>query len=63
MIRELEQGGAKVEKIADIPPNRNMEYFVAAPFHRGLPLVLYRISHPVGEDAIRTIGRKRPGSP
>jgi hypothetical protein len=31
-----------LERVADIPPARAMDYFVAAPFHRGIRLILYR---------------------
>jgi len=41
--------GLKVETVADIPPPRAMEYFVAAPFHRGLHMKLDRISFPLLE--------------
>lgn len=36
----------KVEKVADIPPDQSMAHFVAAPFHRGMHMELYRISSP-----------------
>jgi hypothetical protein len=32
-----------VELVADIPPERAMDYFVAAPFHRGVRMELYRL--------------------
>jgi hypothetical protein len=41
-----------LELVADIPPNRNYDYFVAAAFHRGLPMALYRIRFPVLENGI-----------
>ena len=41
--------GFTVEKVLDIPPERAIEYFVAAPFHRGVRLELLRISAPEWE--------------
>ncbi|HWP65035.1 MAG TPA: hypothetical protein VNO26_03870 [Candidatus Limnocylindria bacterium] len=41
-----------LELVADIPPNRNYDYFVAAAFHRGLPMALYRIRFPALENGI-----------
>jgi hypothetical protein len=41
------------ELVADIPPSRNYDYFVAAAFHRGLPMQLYRISAPELEAGLR----------
>jgi hypothetical protein len=41
-----------LELVADIPPNRNYDYFVAAAFHRGLPMALYRIRFPTLENGI-----------
>lgn len=35
-----------VTEVADIPPPRAIEYFVAASFHRGLPLKLQRVTWP-----------------
>jgi hypothetical protein len=42
----------KLELVADIPPNRNYDYFVAAAFHRGLPMGLYRVRFPALENGI-----------
>jgi hypothetical protein len=39
-----------VETVADIPPARAMDYFVAAPFHRGLHMKLDRVSYPFLEE-------------
>jgi hypothetical protein len=41
-----------LELVADIPPARNYDYFVAAAFHRGLPMALYRIRFPLVEKGI-----------
>jgi 4-amino-4-deoxy-L-arabinose transferase-like glycosyltransferase len=35
----------EVERVATIPPGRAIDYFVAAPFHRGVEMELYRIRH------------------
>jgi hypothetical protein len=43
----------KVEKVADIAPEQAMAHFVAAPFHRGIRMELYRLSLPEVEAAIR----------
>jgi uncharacterized membrane protein YdcZ (DUF606 family) len=42
-----------IELVADIPPNRNYDYFVAAAFHRGLPMQLWRIRSPQLEAAVQ----------
>jgi hypothetical protein len=52
MLNEL-RGGYTVEKVADIPADQSMAHFVAAPFHRGLRMELYRISQPGMEQYIR----------
>jgi hypothetical protein len=41
------------ELVLDIPPQRNYDFFVAAAFHRGLPMQLYRIRSPALEGAVR----------
>jgi hypothetical protein len=43
----------KVETVADIPPPRAIEYFVAAAFHRGVHMKLDRISFPDLEATLR----------
>lgn len=47
-------------EVAVIPPNRAMDYFVAAPFHRGVPLRLVRASFPALEAALRLRGASIP---
>jgi hypothetical protein len=42
-----------VDLVADIPAQRAMANFVAAPFHRGVRMLLYRISWPEVENALR----------
>jgi hypothetical protein len=54
IVRELERIGLVPQKIASVPPQRNYDFFVAAPFHRGLPLSLYRISYPLLEEALKS---------
>ena len=52
-----------VDLVADIPPQRAMAHFVAAPFHRGMRMELYRISLPKEvEDAFRTLRKQAGGS-
>ena len=36
----------RVDLVADIPPERAKDHFVAAPFHRGVRMVLYEIARP-----------------
>jgi hypothetical protein len=42
-----------VELVADISPEKAMAHFVAAPFHRGVAMELYRISWPALEELMR----------
>ena len=49
----------EVEAVADIPAPRDMSYFVAAPFHRGVRMELYRISYPEVEEGLRRVGLGR----
>jgi hypothetical protein len=42
-----------VELVAEIPPQKAMAHFVAAPFHRGVAMELYRISWPALEELMR----------
>jgi hypothetical protein len=42
-----------VELVAAIPPQQAMAHFVAAPFHRGVAMELYRISWPAVEERLR----------
>ena len=42
----------QVEQVADIPAPRAIDYFVKAPFHSGMRMLLYRIApHPAPETA------------
>jgi len=45
--------GLTVDLVATIPPQRAMAHFVAAPFHRGVAMELYRISWPYAEEKRR----------
>jgi 4-amino-4-deoxy-L-arabinose transferase-like glycosyltransferase len=45
MVRQLGEV-FDVERVASIPAARAIDYFVAAPFHRGLQMELYRIRRP-----------------
>ena len=42
MLAELAE--FQVEQAADIPAPQAIDYFVAAPFHRGVRMLLYRIA-------------------
>ena len=53
LLAELAANGIVAERIQAIPPARNMDFFVAAPFHRGLPLELYKLSQPTAEQILR----------
>jgi hypothetical protein len=46
----------QVDLIADIPADRAMAHFVAAPFHRGVRMELYRLSMPALEETGRKAG-------
>ena len=45
-----------VELVAAIPPQKAMAHFVAAPFHRGVAMELYRISWPPVEEELMRRG-------
>jgi hypothetical protein len=53
-----------VELVAEIPPQKAMAHFVAAPFHHGVAMELYRISWPYVEEKQRAhdAGAARPPS-
>ncbi len=52
LLAGIRKDGMTAELVADIPANRAMAHFVAAPFHRGVRMELYRISHPPLEAAM-----------
>ena len=52
IVTDLRERGFTVDLVADIPPQRNYDFFVAAPFHRGIPMQLHRLSWPVFEEAL-----------
>lgn len=58
MVDELRDKNFKPTLVADIPPSRNYDFLVAAPFHRGLPLQLWRIDWPAG-DFLKAIHRQK----
>lgn len=47
---------ATVEKVADLTPEQAMSHFVAAPFHRGVRMELWRVSMPNFEERMREFG-------
>src|SRR5262249_2036776 len=52
-----------VDLVADIPPERAMANFVAAPFHHGVRMDLYRISWPEVEEALRKARAAQAAAP
>ena len=55
-LADLAEQGYVAERVLDVPPNRNMEYFVAAPVRRDLGSELFRISHPEFEALLHSTG-------
>lgn len=51
---------ATVEKVADLAPEQAMSHFVAAPFHRGVRMELWRVSLPDFEQKMREHGLTPP---
>lgn len=47
LLPELRSAGFAPTLVVDIPPSMNYDYFVAAPFHRGLPMQLWRLDWPL----------------
>jgi len=45
IMAALERAGFEAELVADIPPTQALAHFVAAPFHRGVRMQLYKLSH------------------
>jgi 4-amino-4-deoxy-L-arabinose transferase-like glycosyltransferase len=59
LVADLRKDGFQVDLVADIPASRAMAHFVAAPFHRGMRMQLYRVSHVQAEDVIRQVDEMR----
>ena len=56
--------GLTVDLVADIPPQSAMAHFVAAPFHHGVRMELYRLGLPPNVDeTLRSVGIGKPRSP
>ena len=53
-VRELRDGNFRVDLVVDIPPPRAVDYFVAASFHRGIHMGLWRVGH----DFLEDLGRR-----
>ena len=53
LLAELRRQNLTVDLIADIPPQSAMAHFVAAPFHRGVRMELYRLRFPQVEEGVR----------
>jgi len=66
MLADL-RGRFTVDLVADIPAARSMAHFVAAPFHHGMRMELYRISWPEIEEGLRRAreakGTQPPAAP
>jgi hypothetical protein len=52
-----------VDLVADIPPERAMANFVAAPFHHGVRMDLYRLSWPEVEEGLRKARAAQAAAP
>ena len=63
IIAEVRALGIEVVQVADIRPRDAMAHFVAAPFHRGMRMALYRTAHPWLEEAGRALRRGQPLPP
>jgi hypothetical protein len=55
VLADLAANGFLAEKVATIPPARNLEHFVAAPVRREVSSELFRISHPALEAKMATL--------
>jgi hypothetical protein len=53
VLANLASQGFVAERVLEIPPGRNMEYFVAAPQRRDVSSELFRISNPAWEEFLR----------
>jgi hypothetical protein len=54
LLADLAEHGYRAERVVEIPPDRNMEYFIAAPVRRNVPSELFRISHPEWEALMKS---------
>jgi len=52
IVADLRERGFTVDLVADIPPQHNYDFFVAAPFHRGVPMQLHRVRWPQFEELL-----------
>ena len=59
VLADLAEGGFVAERVLEVPPARNMEYFVAAPTRREVSSELFRISHPAQEQLLQEIESKK----
>ena len=62
VLADLAAKGYKADLVVDIPPGRNMQYFVASPGGRAVNSELFRISHPAMEPLLPEL-RKQMGKP
>ncbi len=52
VLADLAEHGFRAERVLQVDPRRNMEYFVAAPYSRDVGCELFRISHPKWEELL-----------
>jgi hypothetical protein len=55
LLADLADQGFIADRIVQVPPGRNMEYFVASPNGSKYPAELFRISYPKWEELLRGI--------
>jgi hypothetical protein len=58
LLPDLRRASFEPTLVVDIPPRRNYDYFVAAPFHRGLPMQLWRLDWPLGRLLVEELRRR-----
>jgi len=56
ILADLAEHGFVAERVLEVPPNRNMEYFVAAPVRRNVGAEIFRLTHPEIEALMRKTG-------
>lgn len=61
ILEALAKAGYTAELVVDIPAPQAMDFFVAAPFHRGIPLGLWRIRHDKLEATLADLRAKSSG--
>jgi hypothetical protein len=62
LLADLRDKGMTVDLVADIPAQQAMAHFVAAPFHRGVRMELYRLSSPKVEEGLHVLPKREPAA-